>query len=152
MRIRETTRCDTALFIHLVPAKIHWWHGGRKGHRVLTMGGWTRLGDRRLLPPRLQQELMLVGAVGIKPEQVFTDRSDIFIISPAQINDLIFHDPTQAPRVRQTALRAAATIARAEAEIGNEGNREMAEIRLLQSDNPICYDARGCPTSLRMVR
>ena len=44
-------------------------------------------------------KLMLVGSVGIKP--VEGEIADIFIITPAQVIDLLFHDPSQAPEYDQ---------------------------------------------------
>ena len=43
--------------------------------------------------------MMLVDAAGIKPHT--GEIADIFIITPAQIADLVFHDPSQVPEYDQ---------------------------------------------------
>src|SRR5262249_58345545 len=44
-------------------------------------------------------KMLLVDAAGIKPHQ--GEITDLFILSPAQIRDLMFHDPQQVPEYAQ---------------------------------------------------
>ena len=76
---------------------------------------------------------MLVDAAGIKPQQ--GEIADIFIISPAQIIELLFHDPSQAPEYEQIYGQ---TPSPEQVEVA-EGNREMA-VRLC--GKPYMYDSR----------
>ena len=105
-----------------------------------SMGGWVSAEMAAMSDANLRA-LILVDAAGIKPEQ--GEIADSFIISPAQINDLIFHDPTQAPEYGQLYGQPPTPE---QAEIA-EGNREMA-VRLCWK--PYMYDPR-LPDILRMV-
>ena len=131
------TIADTALF-------YTWFleEQGLEGARAIgfSMGGWIA-SEIAASCRRAFSKLMLVGAVGIKPEQ--GEIADIFIISPAQVNDLIFHDPAQAPEYGQLYGQPPTPE---QAEIA-EGNREMA-VRLCWK--PYMYDPR-LPDILRMV-
>ena len=62
------------------------------------MGGWLASEMVAAAGP-VFSKLMLVGSVGIKP--VEGEIADIFIITPAQVIDLLFHDPSQAPEYDQ---------------------------------------------------
>ena len=115
---------------------------GLEGARAIgfSMGGWIA-SEVAATCRHAFSKLMLVGAVGIKPQQ--GEITDIFIISPAQVNDLIFHDPTQAPEYGQLYGQPPTPE---QAEIA-EGNREMA-VRLCWK--PYMYDPR-LPGILSMV-
>ena len=115
---------------------------GLEGARAIgfSMGGWIA-SEVAASCRHAFSKLMLVGAVGIKPQQ--GEIADIFIISPAQVNDLIFHDPTQAPEYGQLYGQPPTPE---QAEIA-EGNREMA-VRLCWK--PYMYDPR-LPGILSMV-
>ena len=63
-----------------------------------SMGGWLA-SEMVAMSRHSFSKLMLVDAVGIKPQQ--SEITDIFIISPAQITELMFHDPQQAPEYDQ---------------------------------------------------
>ena len=56
---------------------------------------YRHLSARRRWQLLMVMALMLVGAVGIKPNE--SEITDLFIISPAQVLELLFHDPGQAP-------------------------------------------------------
>ena len=73
---------------------------GLEGVRCIgfSMGGW--IAAEMAATCRIAfNKLMLVGAVGIKPRQ--SEITDIFIITPAQIQELSYHDPGQAPEYDQ---------------------------------------------------
>ena len=77
--------------------------------------------------------MMLVGAAGIKP--IEGEITDIFIISPAQVRDLLFHDPSQAPEYEAVYARELS----AEEQLTADLNREMT-VRL--SWKPYMHDPR----------
>ncbi len=107
---------------------------GLEGARAIgfSMGGWIAA-EVAASCRHAFSKLMLVDAVGIKPQQ--GEIADIFIISPAQVTELLFHDPKQAPEYDQIYGQ---TPTPAQAEIA-EGNREMA-VRLCWK--PYMYDPR----------
>ena len=78
-------------------------------------------------------KMMLVGAAGIKP--VEGEITDIFIISPAQVRDLLFHDRSQAPEYEAVYARELS----AEEQLTADLNREMT-VRL--SWKPYMHDPR----------
>ena len=90
---------------------------------------------------------MLVDAVGIKPQQ--SEIADIFIISPAQITELMFHDPQQTPEYDQIFTPAPTPEQQDQA----ERDREMA-VRVCWK--PYMHDPRlpallgrtRCPTRI----
>ena len=106
-----------------------------------SMGGWIAAEIAVSCRPALGK-LLLVDAVGVKPND--GEITDIFIISPAQINDLLFHDPAQAPEYGQLYGQPPTPE---QAEIA-ESNREMA-VRLCWK--PYMYDPR-LPGMLDMVK
>ena len=63
-----------------------------------SMGGWLAA-EIAATCRHAFSSLMLVNAVGIKPQN--SEIADIFIISPAQIAELTFHDPEQVPEYHQ---------------------------------------------------
>ncbi len=63
-----------------------------------SMGGWLAAEMVAAAGP-VFSKLLLVGAVGLKPQA--GEIADVFIISPAQVIDLLFHDPAQAPEYDQ---------------------------------------------------
>ena len=73
---------------------------GIQGCRAIgfSMGGWLASEMVAAAGP-VFSKLMLVGSVGIKPQE--GEIADVFIISPAQVIDLLFHDPAQAPEYDQ---------------------------------------------------
>ncbi len=73
---------------------------GLEGIRVIgfSMGGWLAA-EMAVMCRHAFSKLMLVDAAGVKPRQ--GEIADIFIISPAQVTELIFHDPKQAPEYDQ---------------------------------------------------
>ena len=107
---------------------------GLEGARAIgfSMGGWIA-SEVAVSCRHAFSKLMLVDPVGIKPQQ--GEITDIFIISPAQINELLFHDPTQAPEYDQL-YNQPPTPEQAETA---ETNREMA-VRLCWK--PYMYDPR----------
>ena len=78
-------------------------------------------------------KLMLVDTAGIKPKD--GEITDIFIISPAQILELLFHDPNQAPEYDQLFGQELTP----EQQETAERNREMA-VRLIWK--PYAHDPR----------
>ena len=78
-------------------------------------------------------KMMLVGAAGIKPIQ--GEITDIFIISPAQVRDLLFHDPGQAPEYESVYARELSPDEQLTADL----NREMT-VRLTWK--PYMHDPR----------
>ena len=107
---------------------------GLEGARAIgfSMGGWIAA-EVAASTRHAFSKLMLVDAVGIKPQQ--GEIADIFIISPAQVTELLFHDPKQAPEYDQIYGQ---TPTPEQVEIA-EGNREMA-VRLCWK--PYMYDPR----------
>ena len=59
-----------------------------------SMGGWLAA-EMLSMTGHAFSKVMLVGAAGIKPQD--GEIADIFIISPAQVRDLVYHDPAQVP-------------------------------------------------------
>ena len=92
-------------------------------------------------------KLMLVDPIGIKPKE--GEITDIFIISPAQILEMLFHDPKQAPEYDQI-FGQEPTPGQA---LTAERNREMS-VRLIWK--PYAHDPRlpsllacvGIPTQI----
>lgn len=78
-------------------------------------------------------KMMLVGSGGIKPEQ--GEIADIFIISPAQVRELLFHDPSQAPEYEEVYNRTLSP----EEQLTADMNREMT-VRLTWK--PYMHDPR----------
>lgn len=107
---------------------------GLEGARAIgfSMGGWLAA-EMAGTCSHAFSKLMLVDAAGIKPQQ--GEIADIFIISPAQITELLFHDPNQAPEYEEIYGR---TLSPEQTEIA-ESNREMA-VRLCWK--PYMYDPR----------
>lgn len=73
---------------------------GLDGARAIgfSMGGWLAA-EIAVACHHSFSKLMLVDPAGIKPQN--GEIADIFIISPAQILELLFHDPKQAPEYEQ---------------------------------------------------
>ena len=73
---------------------------GLEGVRVIgfSMGGWLAA-EMAVMCRHAFSKLMLVDAAGVKPRQ--GEIADIFIISPAQVTELAFHDSKQAPEYDQ---------------------------------------------------
>ena len=69
---------------------------GLEGARSIgfSMGGWIAA-EMAASCRHAFSKMMLVGAAGIQPQQ--GEIADIFIITPAQVAELTFHDPAQAP-------------------------------------------------------
>lgn len=69
---------------------------GLEGVRALgfSLGGWLAA-EMVATTRHAFSKLMLVDAAGIKPQR--GEITDIFILSPAQITALMFHDPGQVP-------------------------------------------------------
>ena len=59
-----------------------------------SMGGWLAA-EMLSMTGHAFSKVMLVGAAGVKPND--GEITDIFIISPAQVRDLVYHDPSQVP-------------------------------------------------------
>ncbi len=121
---------------------------GLEGVRAIgfSMGGWLA-SEMVAMSRHSFSKLMLVDAVGIKPEQ--SEIADIFIISPAQVTELMFHDPQQAPEYDQVFGQLPTPQQQDQA----ERDREMA-VRLCWK--PYMYDPRlpsllgraKCPTRI----
>ena len=94
---------------------------GIQGCRAMgfSMGGWLAAEMVAAAGP-IFSKLMLVSSVGIKPTE--GEIADVFIITPAQVVDLLFHDPAQAPEYSQTFGQAPTR----EQTAILERNREMA--------------------------
>ena len=107
---------------------------GLEGARAIgfSMGGWLA-SEIAVSCRHAFSKLMLVDAAGIKPQK--GEITDIFIISPAQITELMFHDAKQAPEYDQIY---GGTPTPEQVDIA-EGNREMA-VRLCWK--PYMYDPR----------
>ncbi len=104
------------------------------GIRVIgfSMGGWLAA-EIAVMCHHSFSKLMLVDAVGIKPQE--GEITDIFIISPAQVTERLFHDPKQAPEYDQIYGQELTP----EQQNVAEGNREMA-VRLCWK--PYMHDPR----------
>jgi pimeloyl-ACP methyl ester carboxylesterase len=107
---------------------------GLEGVRAIgfSMGGWLAA-EMAAMCHHAFRKLLLVDAAGIKPHQ--GEITDIFIISPAQITEMLFHDPRQAPEYDQLYGRAPSPEEQEQA----ERNREMA-VRLCWK--PYMHDSR----------
>ena len=107
---------------------------GLEGVRAIgfSMGGWLA-SEMAVMCRHAFSKLMLVDAAGVKPRQ--GEIADIFIISPAQVTELIFHDPKQAPEYDQVYGQEPTPE---QVEIA-ERNREMS-VRLCWK--PYMYDPR----------
>jgi len=107
---------------------------GLEGIRTIgfSMGGWIASEIAAMCNHSISK-LMLVGAVGIKPNE--SEITDIFIISPAQVLELMFHDPGQAPEYQAVYGKEFTP----EEVMTAEGNREMA-VRLCWK--PYMHDPR----------
>ena len=107
---------------------------GLEGTRAIgfSMGGWLA-SEIAANCRHAFSKLMLVDAAGIQPKQ--GEIADIFIISPAQVTELLFHDPKQAPEY-ESIYGGEPTPE--EADIA-ERNREMS-VRLCWK--PYMYDRR----------
>ena len=106
-----------------------------------SMGGWLAA-EIAVMCPHAFSKLMLVDAVGIKPEQ--GEIRDIFIISPAQVTQLLFHNSQQAPEYDQVYGQPLTP----EQQDLAERNREMV-VRLCWK--PYMYDPR-LPSLLARVK
>jgi pimeloyl-ACP methyl ester carboxylesterase len=73
---------------------------GLEGTRVIgfSLGGWLAA-EMAATTRHAFSKLMLVDAAGIRPHN--GEITDIFILSPAQIADLTFHDAQQVPEYEQ---------------------------------------------------
>ena len=73
---------------------------GLQGCRAMgfSMGGWLAAEMLAAAGP-VFGKLLLAGSVGIKPNE--GEIADVFIITPQQVVDLLFHDPAQAPEYEQ---------------------------------------------------
>jgi pimeloyl-ACP methyl ester carboxylesterase len=69
---------------------------GLDGARAIgfSLGGWLAA-EIAVACRHAFSKLMLVDPIGIKPKD--GEIADVFIISPAQVLELMFHDPKQAP-------------------------------------------------------
>ena len=107
---------------------------GLEGVRTIgfSMGGWIA-SEIAAMCNHAFSKLMLVDAVGIKPNE--SEITDLFIISPAQVLELMFHDPGQAPEYQAVYGREFTP----EELMTTEGNREMA-VRLCWK--PYMHDPR----------
>jgi pimeloyl-ACP methyl ester carboxylesterase len=63
-----------------------------------SLGGWLAA-EMAVMCHHAFSRLMLVDAIGIKPHK--SEITDVFIISPAQVAELTFHNPRQAPEYGQ---------------------------------------------------
>ena len=107
---------------------------GLEGVRTIgfSMGGWVASEITAMCNHSIGK-LMLVGAAGVKPNDA--EITDIFIISPAQVLNLMYHDPSQVPEYQQLY----GTDPTPEQAIVAETNREMA-VRLCWK--PYMHDPR----------
>ena len=107
---------------------------GLEGARAIgfSMGGWLAA-EIAVSCRHAFSKLLLVDAVGIKPQE--GEITDIFIISPAQVTELLFHDPKQASEYEQVYGGEPTP----EQQDVAEQNREMA-VRLCWK--PYMYDLR----------
>ena len=97
-----------------------------------SMGGWLAA-EMAVMCRHAFSKLMLVDAVGIKPQQ--GEIADIFIISPAQVAELGYHDRKQVPEYDQIFPENPTPEEQEQAEV----NREMA-VRVCWK--PYLYDPR----------
>ena len=107
-----------------------------------SMGGWIAA-ELVATCTNAVGKLMLVGAAGVKPRE--GEITDIFIISPAQVTELMFHDPSQAPEYQQIYARELTP----EEQLTADLNREMA-VRLTWK--PYMYDPRLAGGLLKRVK
>ena len=132
----KSTRPEWMETIHDLASFYTWFleEQGLEGARAIgfSMGGWLA-SEIAISCRHAFSKLMLVDAVGIKPEK--GEIADIFIISPAQVTELLFHDPKQAPEYDQLYGQSPTPE---QTDIA-EGNREMA-VRLCWK--PYMYDPR----------
>ena len=132
----KSTRPEWMETIHDLASFYTWFleEQGLEGARAIgfSMGGWLA-SEIAVSCRHAFSKLMLVDAVGIKPEK--GEIADIFIISPAQVTELLFHDPKQAPEYDQLYGQPPTPE---QTDIA-EGNREMA-VRLCWK--PYMYDPR----------
>ena len=132
----KSTRPEWMETIHDLASFYTWFleEQGLEGARAIgfSMGGWLA-SEIAISCRHAFSKLMLVDAVGIKPEK--DEIADIFIISPAQVTELLFHDPKQAPEYDQLYGQSPTPE---QTDIA-EGNREMA-VRLCWK--PYMYDPR----------
>ena len=107
---------------------------GLEGVRTIgfSMGGWIASEIAAMCNHSISK-LMLVGAAGVKPND--SEITDIFIISPAQVLDLMYHDTSQAPEYQKLY----GTDPTPEQAMVAETNREMA-VRLCWK--PYMHDPR----------
>ena len=88
--------------IHDLAAFYNWFLETRDlyGCRTIgfSMGGWIAAEMLAAAGP-VFSKLLLVGSVGIKPHD--GEIADVFIITPQQVIDLLFHDPAQSPEYPQ---------------------------------------------------
>ena len=107
---------------------------GLEGARAIgfSMGGWLA-SEIAVTCRHAFSKLMLVDAVGVKPQH--GEIADLFIISPAEVTGLLFHDPSQAPEYDQLFGQE---LTPEQVSIA-EGNREMT-VRLCWK--PYMYDLR----------
>jgi pimeloyl-ACP methyl ester carboxylesterase len=106
-----------------------------EGVRVIGfgLGGWLAA-EIAATTRHAFSKLMLVDAAGIRPRT--GEITDIFILSPAQIAALTFHDPSQAPEYEQLYNNPERTPEQRELEVQN---REMT-VRLTWK--PYMHDPR----------
>jgi len=107
---------------------------GLEGIRVIgwALGGWLAA-EIAATTRHAFSKMLLVDAAGIKPHQ--GEITDLFILSPAQIRDLTFHDPQQVPEYAQLYPHDPSPAEREQA----VQNREMA-VRLTWK--PYMHDPR----------
>ncbi len=106
-----------------------------------SMGGWIAA-ELVATCSNAVGKLMLVGAAGVKPQE--GEITDIFIISPAQVLELQFHDTSQVPDYDATYGRELSP----EEQLTADLNREMA-VRLTWK--PYMYDPRLAGGLLKRV-
>jgi pimeloyl-ACP methyl ester carboxylesterase len=106
-----------------------------------SLGGWLAA-EMAVMCPHLFERMVLVGAVGVRPTQ--GEIADIFIRSPKEVTELMFHDPRQAPEYEQ--LYGGELTA--EQQDIQAGNREMAA---RVTWKPYMFDPR-LPALLRRLR
>jgi pimeloyl-ACP methyl ester carboxylesterase len=97
-----------------------------------SLGGWLAA-ELVATTRHAFSKLMLVDAVGLKPQQ--GEIADIFIMSPAQVTERSFYDPQQAPEYNQIYGHPLSP----EQQESAERNREMA-VRLCWK--PYMHDPR----------
>ncbi|MFQ6027146.1 MAG: alpha/beta fold hydrolase [Dehalococcoidia bacterium] len=107
---------------------------GLEGVRAMgfSMGGWIAA-EMAVMCRHAFSKLMLVDAVGVKPQD--GEIADVFIITPAQVQELAYYDPSQAPEYQQLFGAEPTPEQQQTAEI----NREMA-VRLCWK--PYMHDPR----------